>query len=359
MTSPRKYLDSDDPLSREAALFLAEYAEEDDLVDYKLTLDIHSEKAWLELTKDVSAFANTHGGYLFFGIGDNEKKIEAIPKKVADTLKDANKVLQKINRHLEPHITGLRSKIYIIDKNRVGLLYIPQSVGRTHVVSKDGVFMHPSGKTKTQLRRGTFYVRRSGGNHLGDSRDLDDITERRIDQFRSALLDKVAKVVNTPASSDVFVLSRDPEDPTGERFVIEDSPDSIPIKGMSFTVTPEGPEEEIAGWTVLCDGDPAKAPPASTIWQWYVDRENINIGQTHKLALFQFSLWKEAPPFYWVAGLKNAVIRQALLDAIRKRQPEPILTVLPIGVTPPVDQRSGNAKVAASLGNITAFNRMV
>lgn len=319
MNSPHTFLLSDDPLSRDAAIFLAEYAEEDDRVDYKLTMDTKSNKSWLELTKDVSAFANTFGGYLVFGFNDQRKEIQGISRLLADSLKDINNILQKINRNLEPHITGIRSKTYRIEGKTIGLLYVPQSFGRTHVISKDGDFDHLSGKSQTLIRKGTFYVRRSGGNHLGDSRDLDDVIERRIDQFRSALMDKFAKVVYTPATSDVYVLSKDRDDPTGKRFVIEDSPDAIPIKGMSFTVAPEGPEEEIAGWTVLCGGDPSRAPPASLIWKWYADREDIELSKSHKLALLQFSLWNDVPPFFWIIGLKNADIRKALLEAIRKR----------------------------------------
>lgn len=319
MTSPKILISSDDPLSRDAAKFLVSYKEEDDVTDYKLTFHAELEKSWLDLTIDVSAFANTHGGYLVFGIEDKTKKLVGISKGVAYSLKDSNNLLQKVNRHLEPHITGLRSKTYRIDGIVVGIICVPQSQGRTHIISKDGSFPHPSGKMQLRLRQGTFYVRRSGGVHLGDSRDLDDLVERRIDQFRSALLDKVAKVVNTPATSEVFILSRDPEDETGDRFVIEDAPDSIPIKGMSFTVAPEGVEEEVAAWSVLCGGDSSQIPPPKVIWRWYEQRESIELRKGHKLALFQFSLWSDVPAFYWVRGLKNADVRAALLQTIRKR----------------------------------------
>ncbi len=71
-------------------MFLVEYAEEDDRVDYKQTIDPTSEKCWLEITKDISAFANTHGGYLIFGINDSEKQIVGLSRKVANTIKDTN-----------------------------------------------------------------------------------------------------------------------------------------------------------------------------------------------------------------------------------------------------------------------------
>lgn len=75
MPSPAKCLQSDDPLSRRVAEFLSTYAEEDNFVDYKRTIDITSDKFWLELTKDVSAFANTLGGYLVFGIDDEKSQL--------------------------------------------------------------------------------------------------------------------------------------------------------------------------------------------------------------------------------------------------------------------------------------------
>jgi len=313
-------LTREDPLTRETALFLVEYAEEDDRVDYKQIIDPTSEKDWLEVTKDISAFANTHGGYLVFGVNNREKEVVGVSRGVADTIKDANNLHQKINRHLEPNITNLRAKEFKIHNLSVVVLYIPQAKGITHIISKNGVFTHQSGKQKTLLQKGTFYVRRSAGNHLGDSRDLNEVIERRIDQFRDSLLEKVAKVVKSPASSDVFILSKDPGDTEAKRFIIEDSPDAIAMKGMSFTVAPEGVEEVIAAWSVLAKGSSESMPSPVILWRWYADRIKINIGEQHKLSIFQFSLWNHAPEFFWIKGLKLAKIRTALLEIVRNRQ---------------------------------------
>ena len=260
MSNVQDHLSKDDPLTRETAVFLVEYAEEDDRVDYKQTIDPASEKSLLDITKDISAFANTHGGFLVFGVNDDKKEVVGLPRTVADAIKDVNYLQQKINRHLEPNITSLRAKEFKIDGKSIVIIYIPQSTCTTHMICKDGAFSHPSGKQKQVLYEGTLYVRRSAGNHLGDSRDLEDLIERRIDQFRDALLDKVAKVVKSPASSDVFILSKDPGDEEAKRYIIEDSPDSIAIKGMSFTIAPEGFEEEIAAWSVLSRGSSESIP---------------------------------------------------------------------------------------------------
>ncbi len=313
------YINSGDPLSRDAALFLVAYAEEDNRVDYKQTVDLDSEKEWLGLTKDISAFANTRGGYLIFGVNDQDKEVVGLSKKVEAVLKDANNLQLKINRHLEPDISTLRSKACQIGGKTIVVMYVPQSFNVTHLIKKDGVFKQQSGKPKTILHQGTFYVRRSASNHLGDSRDLDDVVERRIDQFRDALIDKVARVVKTPAESNLFILSKDPEDTAGERYIIEDSPDSIPVKGMSFTVSPQGYEEEVAAWSVLSSGRSNIKPPPEIVWNWYSQRESVELRATHKLSIFQFSLWVSAPAFYWIIGLENSVIRESLLNAIRNR----------------------------------------
>lgn len=166
MPSIKELLLQNDPLTRESVLFLAKYAEEDDRLDYKREIDPTSEKYWLEITKDISAFANTHGGFLLFGVDDRTKEIMGLSRKVADAVKDANNLHQKINRHLEPHISRLRAKEFKIKSLSVVAVYIPRSVGVTHMISKDGVFSFPSEKQKSLLRKGTFYVRRSAGNHL-------------------------------------------------------------------------------------------------------------------------------------------------------------------------------------------------
>ena len=132
-------------------------------------------------------------------------------------------------------------------------------------------------------------------------------------------MEKVAKVVRSPAASDVFILSKDLGDEESRRFIIEDSPDSIPIKGMSFSVAPEGIEEEIAAWSVLSKGSSESMPAATVLWRWFSSREEIEVGVDHRLTIFQLCLWNEVPAFYWIQGISAARIREKLLETIRSR----------------------------------------
>lgn len=319
LSSVADCLSQPDPLTREVAQYLVHYAEEDDRIDYKVTFDSTEQKKWLEITKDLSAFANTYGGYLVFGIEDAGKKLVGLDRSTANSLKDTNNIHLKINRYLEPELATVRSKEFRFDGKIFVVLYIPQSTGVTHLISKDGEFTYPSGERKTVLRQGTFYIRRSASNHLADSRDLDRVVERRIDAFREALKDKIASVISAPTASEVLIAATDPEDPDASKFVYTDSPDAVPVKGISFSQPPETMEEEIAGWRALSAAGSDVLPKPIVVWKWYANRAKLEIDENLRLALFKVSLWVWAPAYYWIRGLKSAQIREVLLDAIRNR----------------------------------------
>ena len=58
---------------------------------------------------------------------------------------------------------------------------------------------------------------------------------------------------------------------TGARnFVIRDGPDAMKVAGLSFTVSPETPQQEIAAWTSL-----GALPDELTVWKWYAQREVV------------------------------------------------------------------------------------
>lgn len=319
-------LRSADPLSDDALAYLVKYQEEDDRLDYKLSVDGSSEKEWLSLTKDISAFANTFGGYLLVGVRNNDRSPVGLDTAVATTLSDSNNIQQKVNRYLEPQIGTLRTKQFTFEGKLLVGIFIPRSSDCTHVISKDGAFEHPSGGKVTLLRKGTVYVRRSGGNHLADSRDIDQLLNRRLDYFRESLLAKIAKVVEAPADGEVFVLSRDPADKAGKRFIIRDSPDSIPIKGLSFTVAPEAEEERIAAWVLISGQNPLAIPPDSEMWNWYLKRHELHMSAEHRLAVAQFFLWREMPKFFWLKGLRTQDIQKAILHCANHRPPGAMLT---------------------------------
>lgn len=322
MKSIRELLTSEDPLSGEALERLLQYREEDSLVDYKETFGA-TEKEWLEITKDLMAFANTSGGYLVFGVRDATYERIGLPADAVKLLTHTGLILQKINRFLDPPLHLLRCKEFIKEfiqdgKRFVGLL-IPESSGVTHVISQDGSFSLPSGEKKCVLRKGTFYVRRSGGNQLGGTRDLDTIFARRVELFRESLLQKIARVVEAPLGSEVVVISPEGVSGNEKHVVIDNTPAAIPVKGMSFSVPPQTTEQEIASWSALAGRDPSALPAPKTLWGWYEARKTLRLQEKFRLEVAKRCLLSHVPVFYWLRGCDAHSGKQMILDALARK----------------------------------------
>ena len=316
----KEVIGSDDPLSDEAIEFLLNYQEEDTQIDFKESFAGKEEREWLEMTKDVLSFANTNGGFLLFGVKDGTFERAGLDDEPASVLGDPNNIQQKINRFIEPPISLLRCKSYRVNNQKFVAVFIPPSLEKTHIISRDGGFKFPTGKEKIVLRKGTSYVRRSGGNHLVDSRDLDDIISRRIEHYKASLLDKIARVVEAPQESQVFMVSQDASAGPHEKFVIMDAPEAIPVKGMSFTVSPETTEQEIAAWAAMTGKDLAAVPPPAITWKWYRERKSLNLVREQKLKVAKYCLLTEVPVFFWLSGVEAKAIKEMLIETLSRRK---------------------------------------
>ncbi|HXM83626.1 MAG TPA: ATP-binding protein [Burkholderiales bacterium] len=306
-------LASQDPLSEEALHRVLHFQEETDRADFKLTF--HSEeREWLEITKDVMAFANTFGGYLAFGVRDGTYEMVGLDEEAAKLLCDTNQLMQKVNRYVEPPITTLRSRSIQLGSKTYVVVFTPPPQGQTHLVLKDGAFKFPSGEEKVVLRQGTSYVRRVAGNHLVDSRDLDAIVNRRLDYFRATLLDKIARVVESPPTSEILVVSNVATNESHKKFVIDNAPDALAVKGMSFTVSPSTPEQEIAAWIAMTGGDRNAHPARGITWKWYSERKGLRLTPDQRLRVAMYCARNEVPAFFWLQGCKAPDIKSALRE---------------------------------------------
>lgn len=314
-TSIKECIAADDPLLEDIIECLVNFNEETELIDFKVAFE-NTDKEWLEITKDMLAFTNTYGGYLIFGVKNATFEIIGLLQEQLTLLVDANKFMQKINKNIEPPITRIRCKQFKKDTKDLVAIFIPPSHDRTHLISKDASFTHLSGKMQPVLHLGTTYVRRSAGNHFMDSRDIDDIVNRRMDHFKHSLLEKITKVVEAPKGSEIFVLSEDKSNPEHTRFIIQDAPDAIPVKGMSFTITPETNEQEIAGWIAMTTRDPHAIPHSAITWRWYRERELINLSVEHRLWVARYSLLTMTPAFYWLKDCDAVNIFAMLNEAL-------------------------------------------
>jgi len=155
-------------------------------LDYKQAIPEDGEKSVRSFLNDVCALANSAGGYLIYGVGEerdeNEEKT-GVPSSVcgvAETNED-NAILdwqQRINQCIEPHIIGHRIGFVggFDDGKKVMLVYVPKSLFAPHRVTYKG--------------SRDFYIRHDRGNQLmGMSEIRHAFVEakevpQRIDEFR-------------------------------------------------------------------------------------------------------------------------------------------------------------------------------
>ena len=294
-------LNAPDPLCEENYQFLLNYKEEDSLIDFKEDFRDEDE-SWLKLTKDIVSFANTDGGYILFGIRDGSFEQIGLSSSAITALGDADKILQKVNRSIDPRMTRLRCKGFSCNGKKFILLCIPSFAQETYIFSEDGKFRYPSGSEKFVFHKGTIWVRKSGGNQIADARDLDYIFGKRLNHFRDSLLQKIARVVEAPPQTEIFVIDPGKGDAPHKTFTITDAPDAIPVKGLSFIIPPRTPEEEIAAWIAMATSNPEEIPSKFMLWRWYAIREKLSIRENIRLWLAKFSIVQDIPFFYWMQG---------------------------------------------------------
>lgn len=295
-------LSSEDPLSNDALQMIISYREEDLYVDYKESFETNNNKHWLEITKDVMAFANTHGGYIVLGVRYKPFEIIGLEDTTVELLTDTNNILQKVNRFVGPAFIDIRTKKYVTDNSSIVVIFIPESKGRTHIIIKEANYKYPDGKLEMILRPGMIYLRRSATNHIITPDDLEFILDRRLDYYKESLFNRVSRVMQAPIEHELVFLDASTISKGAKKVRISDDPDAIPIKGLSITSPPKTDQEEIAGWIAMRDRDKKFTPRTERLWHIYSKRSALKdtLSDDQIAALMSFNLLNKIPTFYWM-----------------------------------------------------------
>ena len=111
-------------------------------LDYKESLPSDE----VELLKDVSAFANTQGGVIVYGIReDNTVPTEIAPLSVIDEDKTLNQLSNWIRANLDPNLSEFYFDLIEVKSGKVVVLRIPQSPNAPHMIAKGSAKFYSRG----------------------------------------------------------------------------------------------------------------------------------------------------------------------------------------------------------------------
>jgi hypothetical protein len=162
---------------------------------------------WLEIIKDIVAFANSGGGTILIGVNDDGSPSGADVSPICDT--DPADVTNKIYSY-----TGIQFHAFDFDKaekdgNAICVITVRQSLIPI-VFTKVGNYEPAPGKSRTAFNIGVVYFRHGAKSEPGNSEDLRKFVEREVEAIKHSWLSGIAKVVEAPAGSRVAILP--PED---------------------------------------------------------------------------------------------------------------------------------------------------
>jgi hypothetical protein len=103
------------------------------------------------------------------------------------------------------------------------------------VFSQTGNYAEPSGRQKHAFVGGTVYFRHGAKSETGNSEDLRQFIERRLEAIRNEWLAGIAKVVEAPTGSVIQVLSPSEVDSAaGARLTLNPAGRTVPVGSIDL-----------------------------------------------------------------------------------------------------------------------------
>lgn len=193
-------------------------------VEYKRSLPGNSDAEKKEFLADVSSFANAAGGYLIYGVEENE----GIPTKIVgleDVDADAEilRLENTIRNGMDPKIPGILTRAVNVTSGTAIVMHIPRSFALPHAVDYKG--------------RWRFYSRNSAGKHPLDVAELRAafaLSESSAERLRSFRIERLSMItsgqtpITLPDKTPKFVLHILPVSTFDSRASVDLSTVSLP-----------------------------------------------------------------------------------------------------------------------------------
>ncbi len=199
--------------------------------EFKEHFDISSSQEWCEIIKDIIAIANTSGGFIIFGVDESGTPVnhDTSLSLAIDPADVTNKIYKYTGYQFSEFKIatcikeGCKLLVIIIDKVSIPIVFI-----------KPGTYDIGNSKQKTAFGIGTVYFRHGAKSEPGNTDDLRQFFENKMERVREEWLKNVRQVieapfgttiVSIPPNSDISAVQIE----TARSVRIVDDPNAIPI----------------------------------------------------------------------------------------------------------------------------------
>lgn len=218
-------------------------------VDFKAEFNVDSRGNWCELIKDIVAMANSGGGVILIGVGNNGvfSGFNVAPILNYDTANVTNKIF----RYTNEHFSEFEIKEVERDGNRIAGLLV-YSVSIPLVFVNPGTYDIGNGQQKTAFSRGTIYFRHGSKSEPCHSSDIRNSIEQELARIRKSWLGDIKKIVTAPLGQKVQVIQENKEHeetmyvPNAEVRVVN-GVNGVPVTAISYDATHPYRQTELIG----------------------------------------------------------------------------------------------------------------
>lgn len=176
-------------------------------VDFKSRFDPNQRGELLEIVKDIAAMANSGGGVILFGLKDDGSPSGTDLSGLLAF--DSAKLTDAIYKYTDCQFQGIN----IYRCNKLGHKVVAFAIGDTTVpivFSQTGNYQDASRQQRNAFVGGTVYFRHGTKSEPGNSEDLRQFIERRLEIVRRSWLEGIAMVVEAPQGSVFQVVNAAP-----------------------------------------------------------------------------------------------------------------------------------------------------
>ena len=278
-------------------------------------------REWAELSKDIVAMANSGGGVILVGVGDDAARYGLI-KSLLDDL-DAANITDQLRRKAPSASVSTLYLEHSYYRKLYGALII-QPLRVPLVFDTEWGYDDVEGNHRVVLRPGLMYVRTPGRSGPARQADFREVWQRSVDLASETLLARIERVASLPIDSELIVTSgSDAQD----GYLLVDSGEGKPVRIVSDPTTPALPirevlapdtpypsvDSEVAGqvrqWQ---QADSDHRVTRQTLLRWWLQRDQLRIDASAAEFCLLSAVRGHGYPMYWASKLEPGSLRAIL-----------------------------------------------